>query len=45
MKNQIQSNLDGIGNMEAIKNLQSFNMEGYGQAINSLKRQIAQLQK
>lgn len=45
MKNQIQTNVDGIGNIEAINNLQAFNIEGYGQAINSLKKQIAQLQK
>jgi hypothetical protein len=31
--------------MEAIKNLQNFNMEGYTQAINGLKRQIVQYQK
>lgn len=31
--------------MEAIKNLQNFNIEGYNQALNSLKRQIAQYQK
>ena len=40
-----KNQLDGLENMEAIKNLQSFNVEGYNQAINSLKRQIVQYQK
>jgi len=31
--------------MEAIKSLQNFNIEGYSQAINGLKRQIVQYQK
>jgi FMN-dependent NADH-azoreductase len=40
-----QNNIDGLANLDAIKNLQHFNMEGYNQAINNLKRQIVQYQK
>lgn len=31
--------------MEALKSLQNFNIEGYTQAISTLKKQIAQYQK
>jgi hypothetical protein len=31
--------------MDAIKNLQNFNIEGYTQSIHTLKKQIAQYQK
>ena len=40
-----QNHLEGLENMEAIKALQNFNIEGYTSAINSIKRQIAQYQK
>ena len=40
-KNQIE----GLENLEGIKNLQNFNIEGYQQQINSLKKQIVQYQK
>lgn len=40
-----KNQLEGLENMEAIKNLQNFNIEGYSQAINGLKRQIVQYQK
>jgi len=37
--------LEGLEDLEAIKHLQNFNIEGYQQAINNLKRQIVQYQK
>jgi hypothetical protein len=40
-----QNHVEGLEKMEAIKQLQNFNIEGYTQAINSIKRQIAQYQK
>lgn len=40
-----KNQLEGLENMDAIKNLQNFNIEGYSQAINGLKRQIVQYQK
>lgn len=40
-----KNQLEGLENMEAIKNLQNFNIDGYSQAINGLKRQIVQYQK
>lgn len=40
-----KNQLDGLENMEAIKHLQNFNIEAYGQAINGLKKQIVQYQK
>lgn len=47
-KNMVQNSknqIEGLENMEGIKQLQNFNIEGYSQAISSLKRQIAQYQK
>ena len=38
-------NLEGLENLEAIKSLQNFNIEGYQQSINTLKKQIIQYQK
>lgn len=40
-----KNQLEGLENLEAIKSLQNFNIEGYIQAINSLKKQIIQYQK
>ena len=40
-----KNQLEGLENLDAIKNLQNFNMEGYQQAILNLKRQIVQYQK
>jgi len=40
-----QNHIEGLENMEGIKNLQNFNIEGYNQAVGSLKKQIAQYQK
>lgn len=40
-----KNQLEGLENLEAIKNLQNFNIEGYTQAINGLKKQIVQYQK
>ena len=40
-----KNQLEGLEDLEAIKHLQNFNIEGYQQAINNLKRQIVQYQK
>ena len=48
MRNMVQTSqnhLEGLENMEALKSLQNFNMEGYSQAINQLKKQIGQYLK
>lgn len=39
------NHIQGLENLDAIKGLQNFNMEGYNQAINNLKKQIVQYQK
>ncbi len=40
-----KNQLEGLENMEVIKSLQNFNIEGYSQAITGLKKQIVQYQK
>jgi hypothetical protein len=40
-----KNHIDGLENLEGIKNLQNFNIEAYTQSINTLKRQIVQYQK
>ena len=40
-----KNQLEGLEDLEAIKHLQNFNIDGYQQAINNLKRQIVQYQK